>query len=151
VSASSPWYRDGLRFACTRCGACCIGAGAVRVSDAEIAALARRLALPEPEFRALYTRPLRRGEVSLRDRAGACTFYDRARGCTVYEDRPRQCRSWPFWRAVIHSPERWAEEAEACPGMDRGALHPAAWIERESRDDGTSGALPPPSGGEQGG
>ena len=23
---AEPWYRDGLRFACTRCGACCTGA-----------------------------------------------------------------------------------------------------------------------------
>ena len=23
---SAPWYRDGLRFTCTRCGNCCTGA-----------------------------------------------------------------------------------------------------------------------------
>jgi hypothetical protein len=41
---------------------------------------------------------------------------------------------------VVHSPERWAEEAERCPGMGRGPLHDATWIERTARDDGTSGA-----------
>ena len=25
-SPAEPWYRDGLRFECTRCGACCTGA-----------------------------------------------------------------------------------------------------------------------------
>jgi Fe-S-cluster containining protein len=143
VAAGDPWYADGLRFACQRCGHCCVGVGSVRVSDAEIEALARRLDMADPEFRAAYTRPLRGGEVSLRDRrGGACVFYDPGRGCTVYEDRPRQCRSWPFWRGVIHSPERWQEEAGGCPGMNRGPRFDAEWIARTARDDGTSGAIP---------
>jgi Fe-S-cluster containining protein len=138
-TAPDPWYRDGLRFACTRCGNCCSGApGTVRVDDAEIAALARRVGLRDEEFRAAYTRGLRRGERSLRERSdGTCVFYDARRGCTVYTDRPRQCRTWPFWRAVVHSPERWAEEARDCPGMNRGPLHPAARIDLTARDDGT--------------
>jgi Fe-S-cluster containining protein len=146
-----PWYREGLRFACTRCGNCCRGAGTVRVSDAEIAALARWLGLADAEFRAMYTRELRGGERSLREtRQRDCVFYDPEAGCRVYEQRPRQCRSWPFWRAVVHSPERWAEEARDCPGMDRGPLHPAEAIARSCADDGTSGRAParitPPGG-----
>jgi len=135
-----PWYRDGLRFACTGCGNCCRGAGTVRVSDAEIGALARRLDVRDAEFRAIYTRRLRGGELSLRELANRdCVFYDReARGCRVYEDRPRQCRSWPFWATVLHSPERWGEEAEDCPGMNRGPLHDAETITRSSSRDGTS-------------
>ena len=36
------WYRDGLAFSCTRCGACCTGApGYVWVSTEEIQDLAR--------------------------------------------------------------------------------------------------------------
>jgi Fe-S-cluster containining protein len=143
VGAADPWWREGLRFECTRCGNCCGGApGIVRVSDAEIAALARRVELPEAEFRETFTRPLRGGERSLRERRdGTCVFYDASRGCSVYSDRPRQCRTWPFWRAVVHSPERWAEEAQACPGMGRGPLHDAASIARALEDDGTSGAI----------
>ena len=140
---SAPWYRDGLRFACTRCGSCCRGAGTVRVSEAEIESLARRLALEPHEFRAAYTRPLRGGDISLRERRNRdCIFHDRATGCTVYEDRPRQCRTWPFWAAVVHSEERWDEDAQTCPGMNRGPLHRADEIARVARDDGTSGKLP---------
>jgi uncharacterized protein len=139
-----PWYRDGLRFGCTRCGRCCVGHGTVRVTDAEIEALAAHLGLAEAEFRVGYTRPLRGGEVSLRERRdGACVFYEPGRGCGVYGERPRQCRTWPFWRAVVHSPERWAEEASSCPGMNRGERHPREAIERCSAGDGTSGRVPP--------
>jgi Fe-S-cluster containining protein len=142
-AADARWYAGGLRFACTRCGNCCVGPGSVRVSDAEIARLAERLELTESEFRAIYTRPLRGGDVSLRETSsGACVFHRGSRGCAVYADRPRQCRSWPFWRAVTHSPERWAEEAQGCPGMNRGPLHPAGWIEAQGRADGTSGRVP---------
>lgn len=115
----------------------------MRISDAEIEALAARLELPEHAFRAVYTRRLHGGELSLRETpAKACIFYDSQRGCSVYEDRPRQCRTWPFWRGVVASRERWDEEAQNCPGMNRGALHPAAAIEASVCDDGTSGRVP---------
>ena len=139
----APWYRSGLRFACTRCGNCCRGAGSVRVSDDEVAALARRLELADDEFRAAFTRRLRGGELSLREKRNKdCVFHDRARGCTVYDDRPRQCRTWPFWRSVVHSEERWAEEARGCPGMGRGPLHSAEHVQAVARDDSTSGFVP---------
>jgi Fe-S-cluster containining protein len=117
--------------------------GTVRVTDEEIDGLARRLGLRDFEFRAMYTRTLRRGDVSLREtRDRECVFFDRALGCRVYEDRPRQCRTWPFWRSVVHSSERWCEEAEHCPGMNSGPLHAAQRIELTLRGDGTSGDAP---------
>ena len=130
--AAGPWYAGGLRFACTRCGRCCGGApGTVRVSDAEIAALARRLGLSEAGFRALHTRRLRGGDLSLRERPnGDCVLYQPGRGCSVYEDRPGQCRTYPFWEQNLHSPERWAEEAEACPGIGSGPLFDGERIRR---------------------
>lgn len=141
--AEAPWYADGLRFGCTRCGNCCHGAGTVRVSDDEIRAIAARLDLAEHEFRAMYTRELRGGEVSLREtRAKACVFWSDEEGCRVYAARPRQCRSWPFWRAVVHSPERWAEEAVDCPGINHGPLQDAETIRITIADDGTSGEIP---------
>jgi Fe-S-cluster containining protein len=138
------WYENGLRFECARCGHCCSGVpGTVRVTEHEIETLAERIGLDVHEFRSLYTRPLRRGEISLREkRSKECVFFDRERGCIVYESRPRQCRSWPFWRAVVHSPERWSEEAEHCPGMNRGPLWSGVEIRRISGRDGTSGAIP---------
>ena len=137
--SQEPWYADGLRFACTRCGNCCGGApGTVLVSEAEIAALARRTGLPPDEFRAIYTRRLRGGDVSLRERSdGTCVLYGGERGCTVHLDRPRQCRTWPFWRSVLHPPARWAEEARDCPGIGRGPLHSAREIALSLADDGT--------------
>ena len=138
---ASPWYRDGLRFTCTRCGNCCGGAsGTVRVSDAELETLAARLGLAPDEFRAAYTRQIHRRGTSLRERRdGTCVLYDPRGGCTVYADRPRQCRTWPYWSSVVHTAERWAEESEGCPAMGRGELHDARHVEQLARDDGTFG------------
>jgi len=140
-----PWYRKGLRFECTQCGKCCGGApGTIRVSDDEIAALARRLDLSDSDFRARYTRRIRGGELTLVEKANYdCAFFDREEGCSVYDDRPRQCRTWPFWSSVVHSNETWDDEAEECPGMNSGRLRDAAEILQIARDDGTSGS---PSG-----
>jgi Fe-S-cluster containining protein len=139
------WYEGGLRFECTRCGNCCssaAGAGTVRVSDAEIARLAAHLELSDEAFRAIYTRRLDDGATSLRERPdGDCTFFQAGVGCTVYTERPRQCRTWPFWRAVVADPERWNAASTTCPGIGAGELHDAATIRASLADDGTSGRL----------
>jgi Fe-S-cluster containining protein len=139
-----PWYRDGLRFECTRCGHCCTGApGTVRVDEDEAAALAAHLGLDLADFHERLTRRLDDGATSLSEKPTLeCALWDRERGCTVYPVRPKQCRTWPFWRANLASPAHWAESARTCPGMNRGALFDSATIEERARDDGTSGSVP---------
>ena len=137
------WYRDGLRFECTRCGHCCGGEpGSVRLNAQEVEGLARGLDLEVPAFLRIYTRRLQDGELSLRERSnGDCVFFASEVGCRVYALRPRQCRTWPFWAAVVQSPVRWAQEAQHCPGMNRGMLHEAAEIGALAADDGTSDGI----------
>jgi Fe-S-cluster containining protein len=137
------WYKNGLRFECLRCGSCCTGfSGTVRVSDEEIAAFAQNLDLPEAEFRKNYTRIVGGGAVSLVEKENKdCIFFDKECGCIVYEDRPRQCRTWPFWRYNVCSPAHWKRGAKRCPGMNRGHLYPPDLIKELSEHDGSSGTL----------
>ena len=137
------WYKDGLRFECLQCGSCCSGfSGTVRVSDEEIAVLARRLGLPETEFRKNYTRPIGGGAISLIEKPNKdCIFFEREQGCIVYEDRPRQCRTWPFWRSNVYSSHAWKRGAKRCPGINSGRIYPATLIKEISENDGSSGAL----------
>jgi Fe-S-cluster containining protein len=147
--ADGPWYGKGLHFECRHCGNCCTGsAGTVLVSDLEIAVLARAMGMVDADFRTAFTRRLRGGDISLRERRGGdCVFYDRRAGCRVYAVRPRQCRTWPFWNAVLHSRESWEEEAERCAGMNRGPIHAAAAISTAAAADGTSRARSRPGSG----
>jgi Fe-S-cluster containining protein len=137
------WYKNGLRFACLRCGGCCSGfSGTVLVSAEEMATLAQRLDLSEAEFRKRCTRVVGREATSLIEKKNKdCIFFDAAVGCTMYADRPRQCRTWPFWRSNVHSAERWKREAARCPGMNQGELHSRERIKQLSEDDGSSGML----------
>lgn len=140
---TDPWFEDGLRFTCTRCGNCCTGApGTVRVTDDEIAALAKHLLMSERAFRSVYTRRVGDDDISLKEKSNHdCIFYEHSSGCTVYPVRPRQCRAWPFWRAVVQSPASWAQEAAGCPGMNRGRLHSRQVIEEAIKNDGTFGKM----------
>jgi len=123
----------GLRFECTMCGACCTGPpGYVLVSDAECAALARRLGLSVERFVAEHTHTTGKGR-SLNERETEhgfdCIFLDRESVpgravCGVYEDRPTQCRTWPFWPENVRTPRQWDRTGAICPGVNRGALVP---------------------------
>lgn len=133
-AADDPWYRDGLRFTCTRCGNCCTGEpGNVWVNDEEIAAIARFRQEAIEEVIGLYTRHGHRGRTLREKRNNDCIFYEREAGCTIYAVRPRQCRTWPFWQSNLHSPERWECTHEVCPGAGQGELISAEEITRRMK------------------
>jgi Fe-S-cluster containining protein len=118
------WYREGLAFTCTRCGACCTGApGYVWVNEEQIEALSQFLGESIAEFTRRYVRRVG-PRLSLVERPnGDCVFWDREAGCTVYPARPVQCRTWPFWPENIESPEDWRDTTHGCPGADKGRWH----------------------------
>jgi hypothetical protein len=105
----------------------------VLVSDEEVAALAGRLGVGEAEFIDRYTTMTKEGR-SLIEKPSAphthgldCIFLDRATIpgkaiCGVYEDRPAQCRTWPFWPSNLKDRRAWERAGRTCPGMDRGKL-----------------------------
>lgn len=124
------WYAGGLRFECTQCGDCCSGSeGYVWVNQEEIDAMASRVGLEPKVFEEKYVKRVgvRR---SLKERPGGdCVLLDeQTRKCTAYEERPRQCKTWPFWDSNIRTPDAWEETAQACPGCNKGNLVPLETI-----------------------
>ncbi len=133
--ASQPWYADGLRFKCSQCGDCCTGApGYVWVNQEEIAALAVATGHSVEEFEKLYVTKVGVRK-SLREFPnGDCVFFDgQKRNCTVYQDRPRQCRTWPFWDSNVRTPEAWQKTCEVCPGSGQGRLYSLEQIEEQRK------------------
>ncbi len=134
ASDQEPWYKDGLRFKCTGCGDCCTGApGYVWVNQQEIDALAARLGMKVEKFEAKYVRRIgvRRSLVEFSN--GDCVFFDnQTRKCNVYNERPRQCRTWPFWNSNLKTPETWAETCESCPGSGKGKLYQLEHIQLQA-------------------
>ncbi len=128
-----PWFRDGLAFACTRCGHCCTGRpGYVWVGLDEMVRLAEHQGESLDGFTAAHVRQVG-DRYSLVERPdGDCIFWDREAGCTVYEARPEQCRSWPFWPANLAAPAAWERAGSGCPGIGRGPVVPMPAIEAAS-------------------
>ncbi|GDY13833.1 hypothetical protein LBMAG53_27110 [Planctomycetota bacterium] len=143
---ASEWFSEtGLRFTCTRCGACCTGAaGFTWISEPELAVLADHLGLDPDTCRRRYTRsvhfPDGRVVLSLNERGnGDCVFFRAGTGCTVYDQRPRQCRTWPFWKRVVATSDSWSQSAAGCPGMNQGRLVAADEVRGIASDDGLPG------------
>jgi uncharacterized protein len=84
---------------CTTCANCC---KTVRptLHDTEVDRLARRLALDRQQFVETYLEPNDAGDDNRwRTRTTPCPFLKDDR-CTVYEDRPADCRGYPY----LHEP-----------------------------------------------
>ncbi len=129
-AGARPWYADGLRFACTGCGRCCTGpSGYVWVNLEEIGRLAARLDLELDDFGRRYLRRVD-SRYALRDRPGGDCVFLSGKSCSVYEDRPLQCRAFPWWPANLASPEAWKRAAASCEGISETApLHEVGVIE----------------------
>ena len=122
------FFDEGIRFACTRCGACCTGApGVVRVDEPEIAGIAAYLGISAARVLEDYLYPLgKRTQHQKRTADGSCLFF--RDGCRIYPVRPRQCRTFPFWFANLRSQARWEAIRSECPGIGTGRLYTRADI-----------------------
>jgi uncharacterized protein len=130
---SDVFYRQGLRFECTRCSKCCRHTpGYVFLSEADVDRLIDALEVGRQIFLSRYCRHVQYGPVrriSLREKANLdCMLWD-AGGCSAYEARPLQCRSFPFWGSCLAGLEQWQRQGRQCPGIGAGRLHTVQEIE----------------------
>lgn len=133
----APWYAEGLSFECLPdCGRCCTrhdDFAYVYLEPEDVQALAAHLGLPVGEFRRRWTFR-EEGHTALRVEGDACPFLDGSR-CSVYAVRPKQCRTFPFWREFLKSPERWEAVGRFCPGIGSGTIVPLSAIRSRSRGE----------------
>lgn len=128
----TPFWKEGLRFECTRCSGCCRHEpGFVFLSAYDIQRLLVACGL---EFRQFIDTLLRTVDIGtgnaicLKEKANNDCILWGETGCTVYESRPVQCSTYPFWQGVVESADDWAREAESCPGIGRGLMRPGERI-----------------------
>lgn len=138
AAKSLPWYHEGLQFTCSQCGDCCSGApGYVWVDESEIERLATRMQMDVDSFEKKFVRQVGAQKSLVEYPDGDCIFLDPdSRGCLVYEDRPVQCRTWPFWNSNLTNRRAWKETCAVCPGSGTGRLYTLEEIEvrRQEKD-----------------
>lgn len=120
-----PWYKDGLNFKCTECGKCCSGPkGYIWITPEELTSMAAFLQISEKEFKIKYTRQ-RDNRISLTEKKNAFGEYDciflKEKKCQIYQTRPKQCRTYPWWKEHLTSPESWELAAQECEGINNEA------------------------------
>ena len=127
------WYENGLSFQCIQCGRCCTGEpGYIWINENEIPSLALALGETRDSFIRTYARNIR-GRISLKEMAnGDCILLDKNRQCRLYEQRPVQCRTFPFWPENLRTRKDWDRLANDCPGINTGQRHSADEITRIS-------------------
>jgi Fe-S-cluster containining protein len=102
----------GVYYQCQRCGNCCRWPGFVKVTAAEIAAIAAQAGVDEHDFIQRYTRlrPNRDGLALIDKPNGECFFFEGG-GCAIQRVKPGQCRAFPNeWNFP-----GWREVCEAIP------------------------------------
>ncbi len=116
------WYKSGLKFECARCGDCCRGEpGFVWVRPSDVTRIAKFLELDRKDFSRRYVRTVG-SRHSLEEKPGGdCIFWEDT--CLIYPVRPPQCRSFPFWRDNIESPDDWKYVSTRCRGVNAGSTH----------------------------
>ncbi len=128
------FYDNGLRFECQMCRYCCSSEpGYVYLTKNDIESAASFLSLTFDGFIEKYCRLVDFGTyslVSLRETPDYDCIFLSPRGCAVYAARPLQCRTYPFWKNVMESEEKWKEEGKSCPGIGKGKTISKKEIER---------------------
>jgi uncharacterized protein len=133
------FYKDGLRFECTCCGACCIVHGDhayVYLTKRNVVEIAHFLGMSTDAFYQKFCTEDENGHIILTMEDEQCNFLQE-RKCQIYPVRPAQCRAWPiltehlndkYWNGVLR---------EFCPGIGRGRLYSPTEIETiaKSRDN----------------
>ena len=100
--------------------------------------IAAFLGSSERSLRRDYVRKDEHGETVLKLKEnGDCVFWDE--GCTIYPERPRQCRTFPFWAETLRTTDDWSGLKTFCHGVDSGRLYKLEEIRAVFRGRETKG------------
>lgn len=124
-SSSLPWYKEGLRFQCTECGKCCSGSpGYVWVTEPEMESIAQILKISLEAFKKKYVRQ-KYNRYALVEKQSINNDYDcvflKDKKCMIYQARPKQCRTFPWWKENLRTEESWKLAAQNCEGIQDSA------------------------------
>ncbi len=129
------WEQDEVRFKCKEdCFKCCLKPGVVNFDKEDLEDAANFLGIPQSKFKKEFklTRGRSTWEMDVEEDL-PCPFLT-PQGCGIHPAKPKQCRTYPFWKENLASRNDWQLTAGFCPGIDAGPRIPATAIRQDLKD-----------------
>jgi Fe-S-cluster containining protein len=105
-----------IAFDCQRCSQCCHGEGGISLLPEEVPEAAGLLGLSAQEFSERYCQ-FKQGRYLIKtNQDGDCALLG-PEGCLIHQAKPRICRRWPFFQALLRDPGAFEEAKLSCPGL----------------------------------
>ncbi|MDA3793431.1 MAG: YkgJ family cysteine cluster protein [Elusimicrobia bacterium] len=116
--------KGDIDFNCESCGNCCREKGFVEVSDSEIKDIAKYLAVIRTHFIKKHINEVRDKLCFNEHPEEPCKFL-KDNSCNIYPVRPKQCRTFPYWRSIARNDDRIKEMLRYCEGIK------IEWLKKE--------------------
>lgn len=116
TNTNTPFWSEGLNFTCSACGKCCQNKGEVWFNTEEFTHLVEKIQLPVQDVLDFYVEEVQSGWVKLKSKEAdgleECIFLSNTdhKSCTIYEQRPVQCRTYPYWSRLLGERKEWIAE-----------------------------------------
>lgn len=95
--------------------------GYVYITEQDLKNAAGQLGLTPAEFEKKYVYRTRHLLRLRKPRDRQCHFLLHG-GCSIHENKPTQCRLFPFWPELLESRKEWEKTGRRCPGIGKGRL-----------------------------
>ncbi len=116
------WEKEPVRFECEPdCFKCCTKPGVVYMDRKDVRDAAEYLQLSQKLFKSEFLKKEHDMWYIDVQEGNPCPFLT-FEGCAIHEAKPAQCRTYPFWRENMETPQHWELTAGFCPGINKGSL-----------------------------
>ncbi len=129
------WEKQDIRFKCKEdCFKCCLKPGVVNFDKEDVEDAARYLDIPQSKFKKEFQ--LKKAgdywEMEVEEDL-PCPFLI-PQGCGIHPAKPKQCRTYPFWRENLATRNDWQLTAGFCPGIGTGPKIKTESIRQDLKD-----------------
>ena len=133
---STWWHKEEVRFKCEEgCFKCCLKPGVVNFDWEDLEDAAEYLGIPQSKFKKEFQlKKAKSGfwEMDVEENK-PCPFLI-PDGCAIHPVKPKQCRTYPFWKENLATKNDWQLTAGFCPGIGTGPKVPNEAIKKNLKD-----------------
>jgi len=128
------WEREKIHFECQEgCLKCCLKPGVIYFDKADVKNATEFLGCEQEVFVNEYLKKEgKHWELEVEDDQ-PCPFLT-MEGCAIHEAKPKQCRTYPFWKENLRTRNHWKLTAGFCPGIHEGPVIPSEDIRRQLKE-----------------